>query len=233
MKVPTFFAANLLVPFFLTCAAWAAEDANFKPLLAEGDLKKWHVSDWSNVATPQKVEGEPWSFEDGVLMGLNKRTWLYSDKDYADFVLKFEWKVSEGANGGLGLRFPPNGDPAYQGMEIQMIDADRYYQDGGRPEQRSGAIYDLIAPKDPAAKPAGEWNSYEVTCKGDHVQLVWNGKKVLDVDLSQQKQKVAGRDDAEPLAERPRRGRIGFQNLNGTVTIRNPMIKVLDSAKSK
>lgn len=221
---------TLLVPTIVALAAVPAypEDADFKPLFADGGLESWHVSDWSNVATPQKVDGKAWDLSDGVLTGLNKRTWLYSDKDFGDFVLKFDWKVSKGANGGLGLRFPPEGDPAYNGMEIQIIDAETYYRGTGRPEQGTAAIYDLIAPKDPKINPVGEWNSYEVTCKGDHVQLVLNGKKVLDVDLSKQTQRVPERPDAKPLSERPREGRIGFQNLNGTVTIRNPMIKVLD-----
>src|SRR5687768_7895152 len=103
----------------LPVAAWAAEP-EFRPLFPEGTLDGWSVSDWSNVATDQKTEGLAWKLEDETLIGLNQRTWTYSQDEYADFVLKFEWKISAGANGGVGVRFPPEGDPAYEGLEIQI-----------------------------------------------------------------------------------------------------------------
>ena len=65
----------------------AADDA-FVPLFPGDSLEGWKVSDWSNVATPQIVEGTPWKIENGVLYGLNKRTWIRSAKQYGDFILK-------------------------------------------------------------------------------------------------------------------------------------------------
>jgi len=210
--------------------AEAADSAakGFVPLMPKDSLEGWRFSDWSDVAVPQKLEGTPWKIADGVLEGLGKRTWIFSEREYGDFVLKFEGKLSEGANSGIGLRFPPKGDPAYQGMEIQFVD-EAYYQsgnwDGARPEQLTGSIYDEIAAK-PAVKPAGQWNSFELTCRGSRVTVVLNGKKVLDVDLS--KEIKARQQKGPPLAERPKKGRIGFQNLNGQVSLRNIMIKTLD-----
>lgn len=201
-------------------------DAGFQPLFPNGDLAGWHVSDWSNVATPRKVEGTPWKYQNDVLMGLGKRTWIFSDEDYGDFVLKFDWKISEGANGGVGLRFPPTGDPAYQGMEIQIVDGERYYRGQGRPEQLTGAIYDNIAPKRARINPPGEWNRYEITCRGDRVTVMLNDEPVIDADLSQHTATAPGSAaEVKPLAQRPRSGRIGFQNLNGSIAIRQPMIQ--------
>ena len=58
---------------------------------------------------------------------------------------------------------------------------------------------------------AGEWNSYEITCKGDLIQVVFNGEKVIDADAAK---------DAV-LNKRPRRGFLGLQNHNSGVEFRN------------
>jgi len=198
----------------------------FAPLFPGDNLAGWKVSDWSDLRTPQKVEGTPWKIENGVLYGLNKRTWLISPQQYGNFVLKFESEISKGSNGGIGLRFPPAGDPAYTGMEIQVVDAEVYYHGRARPEQRTGSIYDEIAASTDAAKPAGQWNSWEITAKASQVTIVLNGQKIIDADLSRETK--ARQQKGPALAERPLKGHIGFQNLNGTITLRNIMIKTLD-----
>jgi hypothetical protein len=223
---------RLLLPavvLFSLAAPARAADAEFKPLFPTDSLEGWHYSDWSNVATPQKVPGTPWQIKDGVLSGLGKRTWIFSEKEYGDFVLEFEWMLSEGSNGGLGLRFPPDGDPAYRGMEIQIVDEGKYYADKGRPEQGTGSIYDNVPPTKPKINPPGQWNKYQVTCRGSKVTLLLNGEKVIDEDLSQHKVVRQGAPEGtKPLAERPLKGRIGFQNLSGSITLRDIRIKILE-----
>ena len=212
-----------------TTALQAASDG-FAPLFPGDSLSGWKVSDWSDLRTPQKVKGTPWKMENGVLYGLNKRTWLFSPKEYGDFVLKFDSKISKGSNGGIGLRFPPEGDPAYKGMEIQVVDDEVYYRGSSQPQQRTGSIYDEIAAKD-ATKPVGQWNSWEITALGSQVKIILNGQKVIDVDLSRETK--ARQKKGPPLANRPLKGHIGFQNLNGAITLRNIMIKELDEADEK
>jgi hypothetical protein len=68
------------------------------------------------------------------------------------------------------------------------------------------------------SKGLGQWNAYEITCKGGAIQLVFNGEKVIDADASK---------DAV-LAKRPRRGFIGLQHHGTGVEFRNVMIKTLD-----
>ncbi len=234
MKKLHFFFLISVVGYVLlissTTALQAAEDG-FAPLFPGDSLAGWKVSDWSDLRTPQKVKGTPWKMEDGILYGLNKRTWIISPKEYGDFVLKFDTKISRGSNGGIGLRFPPDeGDPAYKGMEIQVVDDEVYYRGSSQPQQRTGSIYDEIAAKD-ATKPVGQWNSWKITARGSQVTIVLNGQKIIDVDLSRETK--ARQQKGPPLANRPLKGHIGFQNLNGTITLRNIMIKELDGADEK
>jgi len=203
----------------------------FVPLFPGDSLDGWRVSDWSNLTTPQKVEGTPWRIENGVLYGLNKRTWIFSPKEYGDFVLKLETMVTRGSNGGIGLRFPPDGDPAYTAMEIQVVDHEVYYGGSSQPNQRTGSIYDEIAPSKEAVKPPGEWNSWEITCRGSQVMVVLNGQKIIDEDLA--KHTEARQQKGPALAKRPLKGHIGFQNLNGSITLRNIMIRQLDGRDSE
>jgi len=204
----------------------AAEDG-FVPLFGKDGIKGWKVSNWSDVAAAQRYPGTAWKIEDGVLYGLNKGTWIISPKQYGDFVLRLESRISRGANGGIGLRFPPAGDPAYTAMEIQVVDGDVYYRGQARPEQRTGSIYDEIAARGGAVKPPGQWNVWEITAKGSHVTVVLNGQKVIDADLSRETK--ARQQKGPALAQRPLKGHIGFQNLRGEIALRNVMIKTLDA----
>jgi hypothetical protein len=206
-------------------ALYAAGEG-FVPLFEKDSLEGWNVSDWSDLRTPQKIPGTPWKLEGGVLYGLNRRTWIISPKQYGDFILKLETKISKGSNGGIGLRFPPAGDPAYTGMEIQVVDHDIYYSGGSQPKQRTGSIYDEIAPSKDVVRPAGQWNSWEITTRGSQVTIVINGQRIINADLS--RETTARQQKGPPLAERPLKGHIGFQNLNGTITLRNLKIKTLD-----
>lgn len=204
----------------------ADEKDGFKPLFPTDSLTGWKISNWAGIDQPQKVEGEAWKIKDGQLEGLNKRTWLYSEAEYGDYELKFDWKITTRSNAGLGLRFPASGDPAYKGMEIQMVDAEAYYKGNGAENQKTGAIYDEIAPRVDASKPIGQWNTYHVKCKGSQVTIILNGRTVVETDLS--KETTARQNKGPALSKRPLKGRIGFQNLNGSVTLKNIQFKKLD-----
>src|SRR5688572_18524747 len=113
-------ALLLLLP--LALAAEPKEDG-FAPLFpAEGVPKGWSVREWSDVA--KKVpDGNDWTVKDGVLhSGKNRGTWLVSEKEYADFILEFEIKLTERGNSGVALRAPLKGDPAFDGLELQVAD---------------------------------------------------------------------------------------------------------------
>jgi hypothetical protein len=191
------------------------------------------VRRWNDVSQPA-ADGTQWTVTNGVLRGSEPRgTWLVSEREYGDFVLEFEWKLGPQGNGGCGLRFPPKGDPAFDGIELQMVDP-RYYPSDMKvpPQELTGGLYRAVAPRAQLFKPE-QWNKYEVTCRGANVKVVLNGETILDVDLDQQDQPTKRHDgtDAPPLKERPRRGHIGFQELSrggGQVEIRHARLRRLD-----
>ena len=230
-RIPIFLAIGMVVATLLASntTSLGAAETGFKLLFPGDSLEGWKVSDWSNISTPQKLPGTPWRIENGVLYGLNKRTWIISPGQYSDFVLKLESKIGKGANGGIGLRFPLDGDPAYTAMELQIVDHEVYYGGKSTPQQRTASIYDEIPASPEVTKPPGQWNAWEITARGSHVIVVLNGQKVIDADLSRETK--ARQQKGPALAQRPLKGYIGFQNLNGEITLRNIMIKELGAGE--
>ncbi len=210
----------------------AEKAAEFVPLFPdEGAPKGWSVRAWDDVKK-DGPKGAAWVVKDGILNGSEPRgTWLVSDKLYGDFVVDFEWKLGERGNSGCGIRFPDQGDPAFDGLEIQMCDA-RYNNPPDGPDKLTASLYKALAPTKQVYKPT-EWNHYVISAIGSKIKVVLNDEVVQDVDLSEYDKKIERHDGspAPALKDRPRKGHIGFQELSrggGHVQIRNAMIKVLD-----
>jgi dienelactone hydrolase len=190
----------------------------------------WSVRTWNDVSKSAPADAV-WQIRDGVLFGSQPRgTWLVSDREYGDFELEFEFRLGERGNSGFGFRFPSAGDPAFDGLELQM--ADLRYNTQAKPSELTGGLYRAVAPRVQVYKPT-QWNQYHITCVGPRMQVELNGESILDVNLNDQKETVKRHDgtDAAPLCDRPRRGHIGFQELSrdgSQVQIRNARIKVLD-----
>ncbi|MDX1951136.1 MAG: PQQ-binding-like beta-propeller repeat protein [Verrucomicrobiota bacterium] len=209
--------------------------AVFEPLFPEeGEPRGWKVRDWSDVKR-QGPEKAKWVVKSGVLHGSEPRgTWLVSEQQYGDFQLEFEFKLGQRGNSGCGLRFPGHGDPAFDGIELQMVDPRYYPPDFGEvpANELTGSLYRVVAPSVQVFKPM-EWNKYEVTMKGPLVKVKLNGQQVLDVNLNNHTSTVKRHTEeiAVSLKDRPRKGHIGFQELSrdgGHVEIRHAKIKVLD-----
>lgn len=152
-------------------------------------------------------------------------TWLLSQKEYGDFILELDFKFTNGGamgDGGIALRAPLFGDPAYNGLELQI--ADERYARSIFPDvstaQLTGALYLLCAPTELAYIP-GAWNHYRIEMRSSKVKVWLNHKLVQDVDLATltQPPKKYGESqdllDATPGAQRPLRGHIGFQDICG------------------
>jgi len=220
--------------FLLGAAAVAgerpAEEGFVRLFPKDGVPEGWLVRSWSDVSRPVDPNIK-WTVQDGILHGSEPRgTWLISEKQYSDFILKFDFKLGTHGNSGCALRVPLKGDPAFDGMELQM--ADYRYNTAAKDSELTGGIYRAIAPRRQIYKPT-EWNTYAVTLKGSHLHVTLNGEVIHDLDLDEQDQEVKRHNGtlAPPVKDRPRRGHIGFQELSrggAHVMIRNARIKVLE-----
>ena len=216
----TLIASLLLAPLAITTTVAQQAEAGFVSLFDGKTLNGW---------TLVGKRGEGYGVKDGLIYcaagGGGK---LLTDKEYSDFVLRFEFKMPPGgSNNGLGIRTPKDGDAAYQGMELQILDEVAALsgkwgklKDG----QYHGSIY-LVAPaKRGAMKPAGEWNVQEVTANGRQITVVLNGQTIVDFNLDTVK-------DPEILKAHPgiqrTSGHIGFLGHNDYIEFRNIRIKEL------
>lgn len=196
----------------------------------DGPPQGWVVRRWDDVSQPPAEGGVAWQVRDGVLIGSQSRgTWLMSEKEYGDFILEYEFKLGPRGNSGLALRAPMKGDPAFDGMELQM--ADYRYNTEAKDSELTGGIYRAIAPQKQLYKPT-EWNKYRVELRGSRLRATLNGELIHDLDLAEQSQEVRRHDGtlAPPVKDRPRRGHIGFQELSrdgDQVQIRGARIREL------
>jgi len=230
MKIPRLSQIVPLLFIATLCPLLSAEREWVALFPEDGAPKGWVVRAWDDVRNP--ANGNPvWKIEKGVLHGGEPRgSWLLSEKEYGDFELEFEFKLGETGNSGCALRVPMFGDPAFDGIELQM--ADFRYNTNAKTSELTGGLYRAVAPKKQVYKPT-EWNKYQVTCKGSQIKVVLNGESILDVNLDEQLEKVKRHNgsDAPPLKDRPRKGHIGFQELSRGAEharIRNAKIKALD-----
>lgn len=150
--------------------AGLAEEAGEKVLYEKGDPLK---QGWKMVGPGSIREESP-----GVLVteGGMGMLW-FAEQPFENFTLSLEYKLTEADdNSGVFVRFPnPPKDPwvaVNEGYEIQICD-------GADPEHRTGSIYSFKAPESPIdARPVGEWNTYQITVKGQDYTVTHNGKVV-------------------------------------------------------
>lgn len=225
--IVAFLVMNVAVP----AADNKAKEEGFVPLFPkDGVVKDWLVRSWSDVNQPADPR-TTWVVQNGILQGGEPRgSWLLSKREYGDFVLKFDFKLGPTGNSGCALRAPLFGDPAFDGMELQM--ADYRYNPQAKDSELTGGIYRAIVPRKQVYQPT-EWNSYEITLQGAHLKIVLNGEVIQDLNLDEQNQKVL-RHNGQPcpmVKDRPRKGHIGFQELSRGaehVQIRKARIRILD-----
>src|SRR5205085_3221172 len=139
---------------------------------------------YGKTATGENKAGAGYAVENGVLFctvqdGGN----LFTEKEFADFCFRFEFKLTENANNGIGIRAPLEGDAAYVGMEVQVLDDSGSQYTSLHPYQYHGSIYGMVAPKRGFQKPVGESNSEEITAKGRQITIKLNGTTIVDANL--------------------------------------------------
>jgi hypothetical protein len=192
-------------------------EEGFTPLFNGKDLTGWKV-----------IGGQPdsWQVVDGLLVCAGKGGgWLGTEKQYADFELRLEYRLPPGGNSGVYLRAPDSGHISRVGMEIQLLDDNdpryarlNYYQ-------YTGALYHVAAPTQRATKPAGQWNELAIRLDGRLLIVTINGKQVLHADLDACRKDPAVAKEHPGLARTT--GRIGLQHHHNRAEFRNIRVKEL------
>ena len=156
---------------------------------------------------------------------------LLTTHEFADFVLKFEFKLTPGANNGLAIRCPRSGNAAYAGMELQIID-NKGYEEAHKyklkPYQVHGSIYGVVPAKTGALKPAGEWNQQEVRAIGPKITVILNGTTIVDADVSTITETADGQGVAKHPGLSRSKGHIGWLGHGAQVEFRSIRVKPLE-----
>jgi len=149
---------------------------------------------------------------------------LYTKDEYADFEYRFEFQLTPGANNGLGIRAPLEGDAAYVGMELQILDSEADMYKNLQPYQYHGSIYGVVPARRGYLRPIGEWNEEVVVVKGTRVKVILNGETITDADIKEPS--INGTmDHKEHPGLKRTSGHIGFLGHGDVVRFRN--IRVL------
>ncbi|TAL65312.1 MAG: DUF1080 domain-containing protein [Bacteroidetes bacterium] len=151
---------------------------------------------------------------------------LYTEKEYADFIFRFEFLLTPAANNGLGIRAPLTGDAAYAGMELQILDNTAPVYANLQPYQYHGSVYGVIPAKREYLKPAGEWNYEEVRIQGTKITITLNGTVIVDGDIAGPRDKGTMDHNDHPGLKN-KTGHIGFLGHGSLVKFRNIRVKDL------
>lgn len=152
---------------------WARDAAGYQPLFDGKSLAGW--------------QGDRDSYEvhDGAIRCRPGRGGhLFTEQRYADFSVRLQFQLPPGGNNGLAIRYPGTGDPAYSGIELQVLDdtAPQYAQ--LQPYQYHGSVYGILPAHRGHLRPVGEWNTQEVTVRGTHYSVLLNGVPIVDADIA-------------------------------------------------
>jgi hypothetical protein len=172
---------------------------------------------------------DAYAVEDGLLVCKTGAAGnLLTEKEYTDFILRFEFKLTAGANNGLGVRCPmrATGNLHLDGIELQILDHTAEKYKDLKPYQVHGSVYGIQPAKKDFLKPVGEWNEEQVTVRGRTIQVVLNGETIVDCDLDEAV-KNGTMDGAEHPGLERETGHLGFLGHGDRVEFRNLRIKEL------
>jgi hypothetical protein len=149
---------------------------------------------------------------------------LYTKDEYANFEYRFEFQLTPGSNNGLGIRAPLEGDAAYVGMELQILDNEAAVYKDLQPYQFHGSVYGVIPAKRGYLLPTGEWNQQEVVVKGTKIKVTLNGTVILDGDIKEPSLKGTADHNEHPGLKR-KTGHIGYLGHGDVMRFRNIRVK--------
>lgn len=182
----------------------------------------WNGKDFAGWAGPV----ENYKIENGAIACLEKKGGnIYWNKELKNFQARLEFKLPPGGNNGLAIRYPGQGDPAYDGMcELQVLDNEHPKYAKLDPRQFHGSAYGMAAAHRGYLRPQGDWNYQQVTINGSNIIVELNGTVILNTDLGKVAEFMANK--AHPGKDRAG-GFFGFAGHNDPVAFRNLSVKAL------
>ncbi|MEZ6065682.1 MAG: DUF1080 domain-containing protein, partial [Planctomycetaceae bacterium] len=198
-----------------------ADESGFSPLFDGESLAGWHGATGSYVIEDNTIVCRP------TKGGGN----LYTDAEFADFELRFDFRLTPAANNGIGLRVPDGGHASTQGLEIQVLDDTAAKYEKLQSYQYHGSVYGIVPAERGHLAEVGEWNSQVIRYVGDRITIVLNGQTIVDADLGDVT--AAGTADGKdhPGLQRTR-GHLCFCGHGSVVAYRNLRIREIPTAES-
>ena len=194
---------------------FAGGEEGFTSLYNGKDLSGW-------IGETKGFDAQP-----NVLVATKDSGNLLTEKEYGDFQFRFEFKLRPGANNGVAIRAPLNKHASYDGIESQILDntADRYAD--LKTYQFHGSLYGVVPAKRGYLKPIRHWNQQEIIANGDQIQVILNGKVIVDANLKEATKNgtIDGKD--HPGVLNPK-GHLGFLGHGHIIEFRNLRVKSLD-----
>ncbi|MDG2383030.1 MAG: DUF1080 domain-containing protein [Pirellulaceae bacterium] len=186
--------------------------SKFTALYNGKDLKGWQTSgNW----LPQQDGSVLIQPRDGERGWQRYGDYLWSTRQYKDFVLDVEYSYPPGGNSGVYFRVADRKDPVKQGIEAQILDSSK--KTGKLSAHDHGGIVGTVGPSKNMSRPPHEWNRMVVTCIGNHLQVELNGEPIIDTQL-----------DEGAMKDRPLEGFIGFQDHGQPNNIKFRNLRILE-----
>jgi hypothetical protein len=189
----------------------------FVSLFNGQDLSQWTGNTTGYLVRDGVVEVDPESHGGGN---------LYTKDEFSNFIYRFEFQLTPGANNGIGIRAPLEGDAAYVGMEIQVLDNEAPKYKDLHPYQYHGSVYGVIPAKRGYLLPPGQWNKEEIIARGNKIKVILNGTVILDGDIKEASKGGTMDHREHPGLLRPT-GHLGFLGHGDVVRFRNMRAKKL------
>jgi hypothetical protein len=192
-------------------------------------LRKRDASGFENIFNGKDLGGwaggkDGYEVKDGLLVNLPKKGGnLFTEAEYDDFTARVEYRLPEGGNNGLAIRYPGKGQPSTVAMcEIQILDNDHPKHAKIDPRQANGSVYGMIPAHRGYERKIGDWNFMEVTVKGPKILVELNGTRIIDGDVSEVKEFMGGKPHP---GKDLKKGHFGFAGHGDPVAFRNIQIR--------
>lgn len=204
---------RIILPLAIVSVAnlFAAETPLMRPLFNGKDLSGW--------------KGEGYVVDDGAIVCTPEGKNLSTEQTFSSYILDFEFKLPPGGNNGLGIHYPGEGDGAYTGMEIQILDNSSPKWKDLKDYQFNGSLYTLAPAKKSGLKPVGEWNHEKVSVLGAALVVELNGEIILRANLDD----LSARNPKHEGVKR-RSGHIAWLGHGDRVAFRNIQIAEIPPA---